>query len=80
MSKLTLVCPTCKGKGRISFTGVYADTLELLRAQKEPINGAALARLHGVNPTAMNNRLTWLEHHRFAVGFRYGSEKRWRAV
>lgn len=76
---LTIECSHCKGRGEIELTGVHADTLTLLRLQARALNGAALARLAGVQPTAMNNRLNWLESHGLAISERYGSQKRWRA-
>lgn len=78
--KLTIPCSRCEGQGQIELTGVYADTLKFLREQKEQLNGAELARKAGVNETAMDNRLAWLESYGFAISERYGREKRWRAA
>lgn len=73
-------CSHCDGAGKIELTGVHAETLAFLRWQSLSFNGAELARLCGVNPTAMNNRLVWLEKHGLVKSERYGSQKRWRAV
>ena len=62
----------------VELTGAYAEALALLRKQKEPMNGADLARLAGVETTAMCNRLTWLAGHGLAIGERYGRQRRWR--
>lgn len=72
-------CSHCDGAGKIELTGVCAETLAFLRTQSEALNGANVARLCGVNPTAMNNRLNWLEANGLAKSERYGSQKRWRA-
>ena len=73
-------CPTCHGAGKIPWTGIYADTLEFLRSQTEELNGAQLARLAGIKPTAMCNRLVTLQRMGFALGRRYGKECLWRGV
>jgi len=73
------VCPTCSGSGRIELTGCYADTLRLLRLQRKEIHGAALAKLGGCKPTAMNNRLACLEKFGLAESRRYGRERLYKA-
>lgn len=74
------VCPHCKGSGAVELNGVYAETLALLRSSPTPISGAALARLAGCQATAMNNRLTALEHLGYASSYRYGRERRFQAI
>ena len=57
---LRIPCGQCKGSGEMPLGSVYMETLLLLRKQKTPLNGAALARLAGCKPTAMANRLARL--------------------
>ncbi len=73
-------CGHCGGEGWVALTGVYADTLVLIREQKEALNGAELARLAGVKETAMNNRLVALEGFGLIEAERYGRERRWYAI
>lgn len=73
-------CPRCHGCGTVELVGVHAETLALLRAQAVERNGAALARLAGVAPTAMNNRLIVLERLGLATGRQAGRQRLWRAV
>lgn len=75
-----IACSHCSGEGWIPLTGVYAETLALLKKQKHEINGADFARLAKVNPTAMNNRLVALEGYGLAEGRRYGGTRLWKAV
>ena len=79
MKALTIQCSRCKGRGEVELNGEFAETLLLLRKQKEELNGASLAKLAGIHPTAMNNRLVWLERNGFATGRRYGRSRFWRA-
>jgi hypothetical protein len=72
-------CPTCGGSGEVEVTGIYADTLLLLRRQKGEVSGADLARLDGCNATAMNNRLAALERLGLATSRRYGRQRLFRA-
>lgn len=72
-------CSCCKGTGKVELTGTYAETYELLRSQAKELNGAALARLAGCKPTAMNNRLTALERMGLASGRWYGRQRFWKA-
>jgi Mn-dependent DtxR family transcriptional regulator len=76
----SIPCPHCRGTGLVELTGVYADTLLLLRAQSGEVNGADLARLAGVKGEAMANRLVRLERLGLAVGRRYGRERLWKAM
>jgi len=73
-------CSHCSGEGYIELTGVHADTLALLRRQPTAMNGAELAKIAKVNPTAMNNRLAWLEGYGLAERKRYGSQSLWKAT
>jgi hypothetical protein len=69
-------CPHCNGVGTVELTGVYADTLALLK--KNPgSNGAGLARIAGCKETAMNNRLVALRQHGLARAIAYGRQKKW---
>lgn len=77
MADVSVCCPHCRGSGRIPLTGVYADTLELLRANGEA-TGADLARVEGCKATAMNNRLAMLERHGLATSRRYGRQRLYR--
>ena len=42
---ITKQCPHCQGSVRIEVTGIYADTLLLLRQQPTWVHGAALAAI-----------------------------------
>lgn len=75
-----VTCGHCGGTGHIELTGVYADTLALLRRQRAEITGADLAKVDGCKETAMNNRLAMLESHGFAKSRRYGRKRLFKAV
>ncbi len=77
MAKYYYPCPHCKGFGTVELTGVYAETLSLVR-QRPGLNGAALAARAGCNATAMNNRLTALAKHGLVAGVKFGREIKWR--
>lgn len=80
MSETVMVpCPCCGGRGRVEFTGEYRLTLERLREQPGEVSGAELARIMGVRPTAMCNRLARLEAMGLATSRRFGRERRFRA-
>lgn len=79
MTTFTIKCSKCKGTGLVKGSGVFADTYKLLRRQRAEKTGAELARIAGCKPTAMNNRLVWLEHHGMAVGRAYGRSRYWTA-
>jgi DNA-binding IclR family transcriptional regulator len=64
-------CSHC-GNGRIELTGILADTLELLRRQREEVSAVHLANMDGCRAATMNNRLTTLEGFGFVVSRRYG--------
>jgi hypothetical protein len=57
-------CKSCKGRGSIELSGVYRDTLELLRSQESECTGAQLALISGCKAPAMNNRLFRVSHAR----------------
>lgn len=80
MDNPLIQCQACEGCGQTEVTGTYAVTWKFLLKQKLPINGANLARMMKVNPTAMNNRLAWLEAHDLAVRERNGGECLWKAM
>lgn len=73
-------CTRCMGDGYCELSGEYLETLELLRKQRKELNGVELAALAKIRPTAMNNRLVWLEGAGLAHGRRYGRFRLWRAV
>ena len=75
-----ILCSHCDGEGYVELTGVFADTLELLRDQPASLNGAELAKIANCNPTAMNNRLVWLENKGLAERKRHGHESLWKAT
>lgn len=76
----TTACPHCNGKGRIPVTGVYAETLRGLRRWcKRPgmfVVANRDAYWFDCKPTALNNRLAWLESHGFARSEKYGRQRR----
>ena len=77
-------CPHCAGRGVYKLTGIYAETLKGLRRLSARPEGYAVANMHagwfGCNPTALNNRLRWLEEHGFATSEQYGRQRRYRSV
>jgi predicted transcriptional regulator len=75
-----IACPHCRGAGRTVLSPAYAATLALLRRQRQPVNGAALARLAGTKEPAMCNRLVVLSNYGLAVGTRNGREVLWAAA
>ncbi len=78
--KDTTTCGHCGGTGHVELNGVYADTLALLRKQKDEVTGADLAKIDGCKPCAMNNRLSMLDHHGFLTSRRYGKKRLYKAV
>lgn len=76
---MKISCSHCRGTGKVTFNGKFAETLVLLRKQPAEVNGAQLAALAGIAGTAMNNRLVWLEKHGFAIGRSFGRERLWKA-
>ena len=74
-------CSHCAGEGWIALTGVYADTLALLRLQEEEVTAAQLAAIDGdCQLTAMINRLNALEGFGKAESRRYGQRLFWKAA
>jgi hypothetical protein len=76
----TVLCTRCAGSGTILLTGVYAETLDLLRHQPVPLSGADLGRLADCSGPAMVNRLAVLERLGLARGERCGRKRMWTAV
>lgn len=77
---VTIRCAHCKGTGRIPLTGVYADTLALLRQQVYPVTGAELAQIAHCTGPAMNNRLAALERLGLCTSERCGVKRLYVAV
>ena len=73
-------CPACDGSGRIPLTGVYAETLMLLRKHGKEMTGSDFARLIDIERTAACNRLARLEAMGFVKSRRYGSKRLYTAV
>ena len=80
-------CSCCNGKGTILLTGVYAETLKILRrlCRKPPRHGGyCVANVHqdlfGCNATALNNRLDYLEKQGFAKSYKFGRQRRFVAL
>jgi hypothetical protein len=71
-------CAMCKGTGRVPLSGIYADTLALLRKYRN-LCGADLAAIARCNGSAMCNRLAALEKMGFATSTRYGRQRLWKA-
>lgn len=75
-------CSCCKGSGRIPLTGIYADTLKIIR--RRWVAGYYIVARRDAdnwfqcNPTALSNRLKWLERNGLLVSETYGREKRYR--
>lgn len=78
MQKVT--CPRCRGSGHVKLTGVYLLTLktafDLLRREPFIVAGRHAAQF-GCSPTALNNRLAWLEDHGLLASTCYGRERRY---
>lgn len=72
-------CPTCGGRGKVGVTGVYAETLDILRRHPR-LNAAQLARLTACSGQAMANRLVALERMGLTRGRRCGRQRIWEAV
>lgn len=75
-------CNCCGGTGRIRVTGVYAETLCILRRRCHG-GGFVVANQDAFRfdckPTALNNRLAWLERHGFATSSKFGRQRRYVA-
>lgn len=79
-SKVYRTCTCCNGAGVVEISGVYLDTLRLLRGQKSPRSGADLARLAGCTGEAMANRLQRLAELDLARYQPAGRRKLWTAI
>lgn len=75
-----ILCPCCKGAGRIELTGPAADTLALVRSLGREVTGAELGAMIGIQATAANNRLAWLESKALLFSRRYGRRRLYRAT
>jgi hypothetical protein len=77
---LKITCPRCRGNGNVRLTGVYLATLktafDLLRREPFIVAGRH-AEAFGCSPTALNNRLAWLEEHGLLCSTGYGRERRY---
>jgi Mn-dependent DtxR family transcriptional regulator len=76
----TLPCSHCKGTGRIELTGEYLETLNRLRELGKEMSGAELAKDMGIQPTAMNNRLSRIEQHGLIQSRRWGRSRLFRVA
>lgn len=74
-----VTCTRCNGDGAIELTGVFAETLVLLRKQKKEVGTTVLADAAKVKIPAMNNRLAWLESHGLATSRKFGQQRLWTA-
>lgn len=79
MKPIKIQCSRCRGKGTVPLTGVYAKTMNVLKALGKPMNGAQIGRLMGCKETAMNQRLIRLQGLGLAYGEWNGRERLWRA-
>ena len=79
LPKIKVPCTCCLGSGKIALTGRYLETYRLLSHNPGAI-GADLARIAGVNPTAMNNRLSWLADKGLATFTQFGKKKMYTVV
>jgi len=75
----TVECGICRGRGTVPLTGVYAETLDMLRHCTGEVTGSELARADGCKVPAMCNRLAVLERYGFAVSRRHGKKRLYRA-
>jgi hypothetical protein len=75
-----VTCRHCRGAGTVPLTGEYADTYARLASLGREATGAELARLVGIKPTAMNNRLAALERLGLASSRRFGRKRFFTAV
>lgn len=81
MQTAKLKCPRCHGAGHVRLTGVHAETMktafDLLRREPFIVAGRH-AEAFDCSPTALNNRLAWLERHGLLSSTAYGRERRYR--
>ena len=76
---IVIQCSCCNGQGVTPVTGKYLEAYELL-SQMPNATGAQLAIVAGIQPTAMNNRLSWLATKGLATSELYGKEKRYKIL
>ena len=79
-----VVCTHCCGTGRVDLTGVYLETLTVVVRLCSTKCGFVVANrdahLFGCKPTALNNRLEWLERHGLVSSTKYGRQRRFVAA
>jgi len=80
MKDVFVPCSYCDGYGVIELTGVYAETLRILRRFKRPVVAGSDAESFGCKPTALNNRLAWLESKGLARSAREGKKRKFWAT
>ena len=76
-------CSCCRGTGKVPVTGVYAETLHGLRRMTRARGYVVANRDAGwflCEPTALNNRLAWLEKNGLAKSEKFGRQRRFVAV
>lgn len=77
-------CPHCNGKGHTLLSGVYAETLRILRQRTKRGRYVVANRDAGewfdCKPTALNNRLKRLEDLGFAKSEFCGLQRRFVAT
>lgn len=76
-----VVCPCCRGAGKVELTGECARTLGLVRALGREVTAAELHRLHPIEyltPPAWNSRLARLESLGLLVSRRDGRRRLYR--
>ena len=86
MAKVQIPCNCCKGTGKIEVTGVYLQTLAHLQrmtAKRAGDNFVVANREYPwfqCSPTALSNRLKWLEQRGLATVEMFGRQKRYRST
>jgi len=76
-------CQHCNGSGRVPLKGVYLETYSKLQRMTRagtPCVAARAAEYFGCKPTALNNRLAWLQEHSLASSEKHGRERRYTAT
>jgi hypothetical protein len=72
-------CWKCGGTGRLEFTGIWAETLQLV-IDNDGANGAELGRLAGCSGSAMCHRLAALQELGLVEGVQHGRQWKWYAA
>lgn len=77
----SVVCYCCDGIGSIPVTGVYLETLKTLRRWcarpgRFVVANRDYKQFGCKQPTALNNRLSYLERHGFARSEKFGRQRR----